>query len=281
MVGITQKIRRRIYKRVFSNRTSEPFISGDLFKTNSSFAFTGSENLRKSSLRNLAEAKVIFCKGDKASEFMAEYGNLISARVIIVGNSDEDFDEPFSKIPRSVKRVLMQNMKFSDPNYVPIPIGLENLSLANNGFPELMDRIFPWEESISKVLVGPFSPTHSERLELIKLNSEPHLDFLSSRLEPHQYARIAGTYKFVACPRGNGIDTHRLWETIYRGSIPVLTESNWLKNFLWMSNHCITLQKWDDLGDISEHDLSVVQKPNKIPEQLWWPYWKKLIADYC
>ncbi len=29
-------------------------------------------------------------------------------------------------------------------------------------------------------------------------------------------------HKFVICPEGNGIDTHRLWETIYMGSIPIV-----------------------------------------------------------
>lgn len=28
--------------------------------------------------------------------------------------------------------------------------------------------------------------------------------------------------KFVFCPRGNGIDTHRMWETLYMGSIPIV-----------------------------------------------------------
>lgn len=28
--------------------------------------------------------------------------------------------------------------------------------------------------------------------------------------------------KFVLCPRGNGVDTHRLWETLYMGSIPIV-----------------------------------------------------------
>lgn len=27
---------------------------------------------------------------------------------------------------------------------------------------------------------------------------------------------------FVLCPRGNGLDTHRLWETLYMGSIPIV-----------------------------------------------------------
>lgn len=29
-------------------------------------------------------------------------------------------------------------------------------------------------------------------------------------------------HKFVLCPRGNGIDTHRLWETLYMKSIPIV-----------------------------------------------------------
>jgi hypothetical protein len=29
-------------------------------------------------------------------------------------------------------------------------------------------------------------------------------------------------HKFVLCPRGNGVDTHRLWETLYMGSIPIV-----------------------------------------------------------
>jgi hypothetical protein len=29
-------------------------------------------------------------------------------------------------------------------------------------------------------------------------------------------------HTFVLCPRGNGIDTHRLWETLYMGSIPIV-----------------------------------------------------------
>ena len=28
-------------------------------------------------------------------------------------------------------------------------------------------------------------------------------------------------YRFVLCPWGNGIDTHRIWETLYSGNIPV------------------------------------------------------------
>lgn len=38
--------------------------------------------------------------------------------------------------------------------------------------------------------------------------------------------------KFVLCPRGNGIDTHRLWETLYMGSIPIVKYETAHKQFI-------------------------------------------------
>lgn len=36
------------------------------------------------------------------------------------------------------------------------------------------------------------------------------------------YLRSISEHDFVLCPRGNGRDTHRLWETLYLGSIPIV-----------------------------------------------------------
>jgi hypothetical protein len=38
-------------------------------------------------------------------------------------------------------------------------------------------------------------------------------------------------HTFVLCPRGNGVDTHRLWETLYMGSIPIVKKDIALKDF--------------------------------------------------
>ena len=36
------------------------------------------------------------------------------------------------------------------------------------------------------------------------------------------YLQSINEHDFVLCPRGNGRDTHRLWETLYLGSIPIV-----------------------------------------------------------
>jgi len=43
-----------------------------------------------------------------------------------------------------------------------------------------------------------------------------------------RYLQNLRTSSFVLCPEGNGIDTHRLWETLYMGGIPIIIRNNHL-----------------------------------------------------
>jgi hypothetical protein len=47
---------------------------------------------------------------------------------------------------------------------------------------------------------------------------------MNSRVEIKEFYRTIRNHKFTFCPRGNGVDTHRFWETLYLGSIPVVRE---------------------------------------------------------
>jgi hypothetical protein len=53
---------------------------------------------------------------------------------------------------------------------------------------------------------------------------------------------------FVLCPQGNGIDTHRLWETLYMGGIPVIL-SNPILNPLIEDLPVVKLSDWGQLMD--------------------------------
>jgi len=46
-----------------------------------------------------------------------------------------------------------------------------------------------------------------------------------------RFLREIRNHTFVLCPRGNGVDTHRLWETLYIGSIPIVKRDIALKDF--------------------------------------------------
>lgn len=45
------------------------------------------------------------------------------------------------------------------------------------------------------------------------------------------YARALAAHRFVLCPAGNGTDTHRMWEALYAGTIPVVESHPALEAF--------------------------------------------------
>ena len=49
--------------------------------------------------------------------------------------------------------------------------------------------------------------------------------FNNPNLDLNTYKQKLESHKFVLCPPGNGIDTHRMWETLYLDSIPVVEKN--------------------------------------------------------
>ena len=45
------------------------------------------------------------------------------------------------------------------------------------------------------------------------------------KLPYKEYCEDMARFKFVACPPGNGIDSHRIWEALYMGCIPIVIKN--------------------------------------------------------
>ena len=54
--------------------------------------------------------------------------------------------------------------------------------------------------------------------------------------------------QFCICPRGNGIDTHRLWEALYLGCIPIVLESEILGCYAGLP--ILVVRNWEELFDM-------------------------------
>lgn len=67
---------------------------------------------------------------------------------------------------------------------------------------------------------------------------------------PHaDWYTFLANYSLVLCPRGNGVDTHRAWETLYVGRIPVVLSSAMDAAFSGLP--VMILKSWDDLKNES------------------------------
>ena len=89
--------------------------------------------------------------------------------------------------------------------------------------------------------------------------------------------------KFVFCPRGNGIDTHRLWEVLYSNRIPITVKVN---NYgIYKLYETLPIIILDKIEDLLDYDL-IYKKYNEIISNDYnldiidYDYWKnKILKD--
>lgn len=232
-------------------------------------------------MRHDRSSHIVFCRSDLAHELSRL--SLINGprRTLIAGNSDHDFTA-LTQLPHNgFESFYLQNSLISNgKNIFTLPIGIENLSIGINGLPNNLKVTKDWNSRSTKVMVGPFSPTHTEREELLKVAERETKVFevINVPLSPKRFAQEMNEYKFVACPRGNGIDTHRFWEALYRGSVPIVIASKWSKSLKYLDLPLIEVSNWAEAGNAIKEFAN--QSPPRLPgelKSLWLPYWKNLL----
>ncbi len=91
-----------------------------------------------------------------------------------------------------------------------------------------------------------------------------------SPYDHRNYLKQLGTHKYVLCPVGVGLDSYRVWETLFVGSIPVMERDYWNS---WMERWPVILV--DDFYDIvdvtylEERIPKIDFDPYLISEQYW------------
>lgn len=260
---------------------SRIFLSGDFFrgladvavsKRNGSLVFSGPGNLES--------AQIIYCESSALQEFLNHHKADLSCSVIIAGNSDHDFEAFPRDYPSSLRHLFLQNSFLSNSDLITgIPIGIENARYAVNGNPRLMKNAMHWSSKKPRLLVGPFGLTHKERLSAVReLATSDEFDFVTGRLRPREYSILASSYRYIACPRGNGVDTHRFWETLYRGSLPVVIENTWSQNMHSLGVPMIRTPSWNPI-DVSlalQNCMFEEFDPLTVPA-LWPAFWEERI----
>ena len=147
---------------------------------------------------------------------------------LITHNSDKCVSK--CEVPDNLIRWYAQNLDFVHPKVEPIPIGLENQSW-HPGKRAVLDYMIAEKNNphrIRNAALCQFNPeTFShERYPLFNMvmskQVAAHSYFCLNGIEFNLYCENLIKYKFCLCPRGNGIDTHRLWEAILLGCIPIV-----------------------------------------------------------
>lgn len=195
---------------------------------------------------NFTQGDIVFVKGDFIGRFL-DTGMITCPITLVTGVSDKSpTNEECRRIIANpnITRWIGTNILRSDPKIVKIPIGVGERERVHGNYDlikSLHEQRVPWEDKIDDVCV----PHHTNAY---RSTSSPST---LPKLEYAEYMREISKHRFVVCHRGNGVDTHRVCETLLMGSVPVLEHSG--LDDMYSEWPCLIVDSFDSI-DTSEFD---------------------------
>lgn len=175
-----------------------------------------------------------------------------------------------------------QNVDIDHPRIKSLPIGLEN----SEWFKEIQKENKIATRNITEkefLSIAKFNPgTHPDRKKILEYLQTTNWCLTQPTINGHDfdtYLNELNKSLTCVCPRGNGIDTHRIWEALYVGTIPIVED-------------CVNIRFYQDLPIIIVENLLnltaelIVDKINELSTKqlnynlLDCNYWKDYIINY-
>jgi hypothetical protein len=115
------------------------------------------------------------------------------------------------------------NCHITHNKLTPIPIGIANEKWPH-GKKEILEKVA--NEKIKKInrVYCNFDPnTNLVRYNILNtIQKYDFIDFEKNNLDYETYLRKLASYKYVISPPGNSVDCHRIWESLYLKTIPIV-----------------------------------------------------------
>ncbi len=210
---------------------------------------------------SLEDGYIIFSKTDYVSFLFKQLKkSTIKNLILITHQSDNQINNYlYNKKPDAIKYWYSVNVNIEKPDLIPIPIGFANSHYEKNLNPENYTKQSE-NTTRDKAIYLNFNPNtnYLERGMIFKKYKNNKNFFTSPYTSSiSDYKNDLERFKFVLCPPGNGIQTHRLWESLYFGAIPILKNHIFNKNFKKLN--ALFVNDFTDLN-IEELDGKIVNK---------------------
>ena len=276
---------RALYSLLRLRPSSQPFLSGDGFRSIADHVFEANGSRVKPAV--VSDHSTVFCETTELESFL-ERMRMDKPRgvTLLAGNSDLGFDEAMAKGCKSagVKTVFAQNLEGRFSGVRPLPLGLENKWRLRNGYPrdflrargKIGGKLFRVAWSFDTETNPAVRRPARSVLEIAEVAD--HIGLVSPRAHRNALAK----YAFVACPPGNGIDTHRAWEALYLKCVPILLGSASSSYFKEMGLPVLVVEDYSEVLTFTEENLKDMYHELSAgfsSERIWMPYWVRKIRD--
>jgi hypothetical protein len=194
-------------------------------------------------LDHLHDYHVIFVFTHNLEEFYHKFEHELHDKIILSHNSDHEI-----KYIKNVKYHYAQNCLIKHNKLCAIPIGIEN----NQWFDHtIFNEIYKQRIIKTKDIYFYFNlNTHSSRHKCYH-ELKDKLEWNIKRNKKDYFLELS-QHRYAICPRGNGLDTHRIWECLYLNVIPIVIKHD----FVNIDNlPIIILNNWSEIDNIDKYEF--------------------------
>ncbi len=213
------------------------------------------------------------------------------AKIWITGHSDYPITKDmFNRYNNNCDIWFAINKDIENKKIHSLPLGITNYTNETDLHPiygdlDIMCKVMMEPHDIKHLIYLNFNintyPSERQRCyEYFSNKSYVTIGKIENTLEGRtNYLREIRKHKFVLCPRGNGIDTHRLWETLYMGSIPIVKRCPAMNEFIDLP--ILFIDDWSDIIDENFLETKYTEITSKSwnLDKLKFSYWKKIITE--
>ena len=203
-------------------------------------------------------------------------------KMIISGHSDYPITDSLFDLYQP-KKWFGTNKQTSNPNVYALPLGITNDTNESNLHPiygnlvcmeNVMDETISNQNLVYMNMSISTYPMERQLVwDLFKDKKWVTIGLIENSIEGRtRFLREIKSHSFVLCPRGNGMDTHRLWETLYMGSIPIVKKDVWNEEFRDLP--ICFINDWSDVTiELLEYEQNRIKNTNYNLDKLTISYW--------
>lgn len=232
----------------------------------------------------LNEGDIVFCNTEhvkllfKLLKNNTEHKNLI----LITSQSDIEIDSSLlNKLPKCFSKWFCINSKINEGKLTNIPLGVANDYEKNLLESEINYSPENFFKSKKYLLFVNFNVNTNRKVRKPLYEHFKNVDnFLVTEYnsDKNNYKNNLINSNFVLCPEGNGLETHRFWETLYCGSIPVVRNFSGYEGFKDLP--ILFVHNFEDLNSkVLKDYLNNLQEVGTNLDSLDFEYWKNLIIS--
>jgi len=269
-------------RKLQSRISSYPYLCWDTYYDQSNARVTSKEELAElhENLQN-QDLKSVYLLTELLDSFEAVLKiSKFRIKKLIIGESDDhNYVSRLIPLLTKVDEIYANHLIGFHPRIRSLPVGIERQVYRSGGqindFRKNLDND-PSKRNI-QILVAWNNATNTNRKRhLEKFESSKKTFIIRNRINASTFHSMLRKTLFVPCPAGNGLDTHRVWEAIYLGAVPVILESEFCGDATWP---VIVVKNWSELLEKSKEELELLFTKRSLNQQQSIDFGVKILSN--